>query len=891
MPSQAATDRTLRAVLRYVVDPRGVRDVKKSSEDLQDQLSDLRSKFFDLMEPIQDMGMLASQFEAIGFEVQDYGRRVTETFSQFAEEYVDAAEGADEVSKEWLQTTEKLSKSQERFGGVAAKSMLPLLKLQSEIVETASKFLEKYPEIAQIAFGIGTAVVLASSLSNAVAKGIRMVADIKLIALEAQRILAAKMMRDAANKQMAAAILASKHPGGAAGAMTDSLRGKFMERGSLLGKAKGAAGGLLGKAGGVLGGVSMASVAAIVASAAAIVATGIAIKKFTDNLEKGHKKVESSWTMFFERTAEGSDSAVEVLDKYREKQDEVSEAHDKAGVLADLFVNKQRIMNVNLGELNQALVKGSRSYEDYEQAVTRFNNEIEDGERPIRRTSEEQYNYRRELEKTRAELKDGQASLKQYARLLVEQGNIIEKIVGTTLYAMGEIQEGRALEGLLDDWLEYQDRLQAAQDTLNEESLAAQEDYDAESLLLETETEEERLRIQNEYDMAVLKMDLDTATERERVLERMGASLTATEESIGQDRERAMQDYADEMSEAEESYYKDRAEAAADYGLDVQRAEQDHQIQMRRMREDSELRQVEAIRSRDAMALIEERRSYETDRRRSEEDYAIEAGRRSQDFARQMAQMEQSFKEQQAAREKAHREALAELQKSLAAQKALEEQAAEEQLEALEEANTVEGRALYDSKEQQLKDLEESNEDQEGELKKSYDTRISDAKNAHRREINDARGAWDKRRQEAGVWNDKELRQYRRFREDALGELRRFVRDANMELRGLQSQGSTFQGFNAGGGYANTYGTYRMAEQGKEFTLSNPTTTAAEKLLGGRLTQESLLRGLGSGSGTPQVKNEFTFYGRLSDSEKGEYKRIAYEQSLRALGDVMKGVN
>ena len=43
-------------------------------------------------------------------------------------------------------------------------------------------------------------------------------------------------------------------------------------------------------------------------------------------------------------------------------------------------------------------------------------------------------------------------------------------------------------------------------------------------------------------------------------------------------------------------------------------------------------------------------------------------------------------------------------------------------------------------------------------------------------------------------------------------------------------------------------------------------------------------------TGSAKIEQSFTFVGRLSPDEKAEYKQIAYEQSLRALNDVMDEV-
>jgi|GEM_PF-5756142 len=66
----------------------------------------------------------------------------------------------------------------------------------------------------------------------------------------------------------------------------------------------------------------------------------------------------------------------------------------------------------------------------------------------------------------------------------------------------------------------------------------------------------------------------------------------------------------------------------------------------------------------------------------------------------------------------------------------------------------------------------------------------------------------------------------------------------------------------ASGGYAAVKGFYQMAEEGKEFVLSNRTTRAVESRMGGSLTQDSVLAALsgrsgGSAGGSANLMQQF----------------------------------
>ena len=80
--------------------------------------------------------------------------------------------------------------------------------------------------------------------------------------------------------------------------------------------------------------------------------------------------------------------------------------------------------------------------------------------------------------------------------------------------------------------------------------------------------------------------------------------------------------------------------------------------------------------------------------------------------------------------------------------------------------------------------------------------------------------------------------------------------------------------------------------------MSRPTVAALESFIG-PLTESKLRDAFGGISGGRQYgasnryssQQSFTFQGRLSSEEKGEYRRIAREESWRALDDFIDRIN
>lgn len=879
--SGAMTARVAQAIFRWAVDPRGSREVKDEMEDVESRLGELRSAFFTMMEPAQDLGMLASQFEALGFEVQDYGRRMTESMTTFAEDYIDNVEEADDVSRAWMETQGELEAAHQRMGKVSAQQLLPFMKMQKDVIVLATKFAENYPEIAQIAFGIGTAMVLATSLANAVSKGIRMVADVKLVMMEAQRVMAAKMIRDAANKQLAAGL-----------AMQAAAKEQSLSTGGV--GVGGLAKGVFSGAGGAKGIFAAAlPFLAVAAAVAAVTGAFLQAKKVMTDVKKGTEKTADAWVAFTGDMTKSSDGASDAVDKYRRKQEEVKKIYDEIGGPMGSYaaiILKGKLMNKNMGLVRKMLIDSSNTFEDYEEAIDKWNGTLEDGEAALIAVSKATWDWERELRRLRAGLQSGETSLKDYGQALIEQGNIFQKMTGTLIYGHALIQEQKNLsDELLDDYQAYKDEDLAIHKRHYDAKVAAWEQFAKDTLDMDEQLIKDRLVVANQWELDSSNAELDAAFAREDALEQFGKDAAAIEERIAADREQAMLDFKNDMDSAETDYYKERMETAADFGEEVRRSEQDHQREMRRMAEDSGLRQKSAIRARDALALLDERREYERDRRRSEEDYSVEAGRRNADYAKQMIQMEAAFAEQSAERVKAYEQQLVELKAQKKAEQKARDDAYKLEEEAIESTRVTELSKMHAAKEEELNTLDDAHDEQETELKDTLKTQLKDAKNAHTKELNENRRAWDQQLKDAGWYNDREYEEYQRFRKDNLDELTRFVNDSNRTLRGLKMPTTTPDDFSAGGGYAG-YGLYRMGETGDEFVMDSRTTKAAEKMAGGRLSQERLLAAMaGGGSKQAHVDMQLIFPGANVDEKK--VGRIAYEQTYRAIHDVFKEVD
>jgi hypothetical protein len=126
------------------------------------------------------------------------------------------------ATREWAQATEELGRARERVDTVLLSASLPLLQQVARFATQAAGVVERHPEIASLALKAGVLLLGFGALGTIAARGIKLVADIRLLSTIPIQLSAAKLQDIAADKQLAAARLRLKElggklPGGAAG--------------------------------------------------------------------------------------------------------------------------------------------------------------------------------------------------------------------------------------------------------------------------------------------------------------------------------------------------------------------------------------------------------------------------------------------------------------------------------------------------------------------------------------------------------------------------------------------------------------------------------------------------------------------------------------------------
>jgi hypothetical protein len=324
----ADQEKLLKLILQYVSDEQSVKEVTaeiKAIEEAEKKATDQADK---MRQKLEQMQQVSEKLQGISTTITAIGAAMAGPFVAAANSYIQKAGEGDEVSKKWLESTKRLEDAQMRIGKVSAEAILPTLEKVATIAEKAAAFAEKHPGIIEAALKVGTAAATVGAIGIAVGQGIKLVADVKMLAATAQQLLAGKMMLAASDKQLAAA------------------RGGI--GGGGVGKALGVAGAVVG---GVAAGVSVADMvkgegysksvagkyAAIAAGGAGYIVSGGDQKKALEWFESVGKKTGV--------IADNADEASKALDNLDKSIQGTGSAAQKTINKFNVYDTSERVQN------------------------------------------------------------------------------------------------------------------------------------------------------------------------------------------------------------------------------------------------------------------------------------------------------------------------------------------------------------------------------------------------------------------------------------------------------------------------------------------------------------------------------------------------------------------
>lgn len=94
-------------------------------------------------------------------------------------------------------------------------------------------------------------------------------------------------------------------------------------------------------------------------------------EQITKTQNAGMGATENAWKTFFESAISNGMNASQVLDEYQKAVARVNEEHAKGGIIASLFVDKEKIIKQGLQATIDALGKSSTSWDEYQKNVSK----------------------------------------------------------------------------------------------------------------------------------------------------------------------------------------------------------------------------------------------------------------------------------------------------------------------------------------------------------------------------------------------------------------------------------------------------------------------------------------------------------------------------------------
>jgi hypothetical protein len=307
-------------------------------------------------------------------------------------------------------------------------------------------------------------------------------------------------------------------------------------------------------------------------------------------------------------------------------------------------------------------------------------------------------------------------------------------------------------------------------------------------------------------------------------------------------RAQIIRDFGERSRDAEIQYAEARADIIRDAGEEVRQIEEQHQENIRRMTLEHNQRVADLTASRDALGLVKEQRRFDQERAEAERETNQEIAQRRRNIAIRLQDLANEFASERAQRQ-------AQFEQSLADNEARRQ----EELKALAAAHAEELRQIREQRAAQLRELQES----------------LNAERLRRREVFLA----EIRDLDAALLGERNLKLQRYAQ--MLADADKFLADWRNKVAAGLTGGSV--PVRDQGGYVGP-GIFRV-ERGREFVMDPQTTRAAERMIGGQLNQQSLMRALVSGRGQVTLHYQPRIDGRISVADR----RALLQDTLQAI--------
>jgi len=843
---------------------------KKAVPQIQQFTAEVKAQNAEL----QEAARLEKEFERRGFrEAFRWGitgfaltmagqtiRRIGESFLSPMSKFVDSIDQMDPVFREWEKVSKTMENSFVKIGRVMIREILPIMRKVAEYMEDTAAFIEKHPALAKGIIGIGALLAVGGRLMIGLGQIMSTIAAYKsltfLAASTAGQAAAAAGGGSAAALGMEAigARTTLKFLGGVS--IWNAIKKGLVSLASNLDAASKAFAAM---------GVSGAFSTAITFATTKLKSFGVLLLSVGKSLVAGFGKVLGSIvtivkTVFLTSLAGAISggvllgaSAVQGLSQTswgRQAGFQPIKRYAVAGAYWLGGGGQTDKWGQTVGGDQEA--RGIR----WATAVARALGLVEDG------------------------AEDAADALREVALTFEDVAT-----EATALYSDYMKREEEAREQLAQDIVDLEaefqeDRKEAAED-FEQDRLELEEEYAKERVEITEEYERDKARLIEDYNRQVLKAQQDFNRE-----------IARTQEDFARDQAQRQADFQRSLADLSDDLQRDLAKLQQDYYRDVQDAREDHLRKLRSLELDHQYRVEDLVAKRDALGLVIEQRRYNREKAELADDleqrlqdlrdaYVRERRERIEEYNRRLQEMQEEFAREQALREEEHQLKLQEMREEFA----IEQQRRKEDHE-------LEMKELADQHKEKLEQLAEQHQTELAELQQHYKDQLDLLAREKMKEIAKLREAYQRERDERARMLRYEMQELLNIEQQGYDQMIQAAREYVNQLLAEADRLDSADG-KASGGY--TSGIVRTGEEGIEYILSHETTLAAERAVGGRLTQSNILAAMvasrretvGRQSLQVSLYQNVDFHGYLTKAEQSVLKKMMYNMSQAGLLDAI----
>jgi len=180
----------------YLVES-AMKGINDKYEDQKKQVAELTRASTSLQQVFQPLAVAGTALVAgIALQARSYVKFVEKAGIQ-----------GDDTAKRWIAATAKVKNAQLNLGEEAARAILPIYEKAAELATKAAAFVDRNPDLVRAALNTGLVVATLGAVGTAVAKGIKIYADLKYLAATAEFENAIRIFQTSVHKLLSGSVL------------------------------------------------------------------------------------------------------------------------------------------------------------------------------------------------------------------------------------------------------------------------------------------------------------------------------------------------------------------------------------------------------------------------------------------------------------------------------------------------------------------------------------------------------------------------------------------------------------------------------------------------------------------------------------------------------------